>query len=767
MRIVVRSGGLTLVRCLNRRPIALVRIMSVGKKLFNLLRNRHVFVLGLTLILLLGAYELRLVDPPFIASLRWITFDAYQRLKPREPLGQPIRIIDVDEESIAQLGQWPWPRTRIAELLERVQTLGAACVAFDMVFSEPDRTGPAGFMRELEERDWPGRSDIEPLLAEIPDNDAVLVQTMAGLPTILGFFNEPRSVMGLPEAKAGFVVLGEDPTPLLNPISGSVMSLLPFQTVAAGSGTISLGQADSDGVVRQVPMFIAGPNGEKYPAMALEALRVALGAGTFVLKTSEASGEFSAGTLAMTEFKVGQFQVPVTANGHLLIYYSHNDPSLYLSAKDLLNLSDEELAPLIEGHIILFGTSAAGLRDIRITALGESVPGVFMHQQIIDQILSDAYLNRPDWATGAEIAALLIVTLIIAAILPSTGAVPSAIVGAILSVAVGGGSWIAFDRYALLIDPVFPMLVSGLIFLLTTILMFAFAEREKRFIRGAFQRYLAPDLLRKLEEQPQSLRLGGEIRNMTMMFMDVRGFTPISEKLPPEEVVTFLNRLLSPLSEIIQKREGAIDKYIGDSIMAFWNAPLDVADHPVKAARAALDMIEIVKGLNERDAFGFKAGMVELGEVGIGIGLNSGPGCVGNMGSTSRFNYSVIGDAVNVASRIESSCKQVGWPILLSETTAKACHGMAILEAGSIALKGKAQPAALFALVGDEKLAQTSAWQELEALHTELAVKRTRGCENEEIKHLVKACLAATPVDLTAFYDSFMPSSQFEELAGE
>lgn len=204
----------------------------MGKTLFNLLRNRHVFVLGLTLILLFGARELRLSDPPFIASLRWITFDTYQRFKPREALGQPIRIIDIDEKSIAQLGQWPWPRTQIAKLLERIQNLGAACAAFDMVFSEPDRTGPAGFLRELEERGWPGRDEIKPLLSGIPDNDAVFVQSMAGLPTILGFFNEPRSAMGLPDAKAAYVVLGEDPTPLLDPIRGSVMSLPPYQAVA-------------------------------------------------------------------------------------------------------------------------------------------------------------------------------------------------------------------------------------------------------------------------------------------------------------------------------------------------------------------------------------------------------------------------------------------------------------------------------------------------------------------------------------------------------
>ncbi|WP_428674847.1 CHASE2 domain-containing protein [Roseibium sp.] len=728
----------------------------MGRRLVSFLRNRHLFVAFLTLVLLVGAREVRLYDPVFVASLRALTFDVYQRLKPRVPLGQPIRIIDIDEESIAQYGQWPWPRTQLARLVDRIAALGAACIAFDMVFSEPDRTGPAGFLRELEERGWPGQAEIGPLLSGIPDNDLVFAQSIARVPTVLGFFNEARSQMGLPEPKAGFVVLGDDPAPLLNQIRGSVMSLPPYRQASTGSGTISLGQGDADGVVRRVPMFIADENGQKFPAMALETLRVVQGEGTYILKTSQASGEVSAGNEAMTEFKVGQFQVPVTANGELMLYYSKNDPSLYLSAKDILSLSDEELAPLIEGHIILFGASAAGLRDIRLTALGESVPGVFMHEQIIDQILSGAFLSRPDWATGAELAALFVVTLALAVILPHSGAYVSAGIGAVLTATVSAGSWFAFARYGLLLDPVFPMLVSGLIFLMTTIFIFAIAERERRFVRNAFQRYLAPDLLKKLEEHPQSLRLGGEIRHMTFMFMDVRGFTPISEKLTPEELVTFLNRLLSPLSEAIQEREGAIDKYIGDSIMAFWNAPLDVTDHPLKAARAALAMVGIVNELNERDAFGFKAGSSGIGDVGIGIGLNSGPGCVGNMGSTSRFNYSVVGDAVNIAARIESSCKEIGWPVLLSETTAEACREFAILEAGSIALKGKSEPVTLYALVGDETLAGSPAWQDLAARHAELMASRTRGAGPAEIDRLTNACLATAPPGLAPFYSKLI-----------
>jgi adenylate cyclase len=355
---------------------------------------------------------------------------------------------------------------------------------------------------------------------------------------------------------------------------------------------------------------------------------------------------------------------------------------------------------------------------------------------------------------------MILITTLIVAVLPFTGAGLSAAFGAVATAAMLLGSWIAFSRYGFLLDPVFPMLTGAAIFLLTTLLLYAVTEREKRFVRGAFQRYLAPDLLKKLEEHPETLRLGGEIREMTLMFMDVRGFTPISERLQPEELVNFLNKLLSPLSEAILAREGAIDKYIGDSIMAFWNAPLAVEDHPIKAARAALEMIEIVGKLNAADQFGFHKPEIGLGNVQIGIGLNTGLGCVGNMGSASRFDYSVVGDTVNVAARIESSCKAIGWPILLSETTAEHCAGLAFLEAGEIALKGKSRPAKLFALIGDEKLAETPDWKTLLIRHAQL-MKAIRAGRRANFSGLKRDCLAIAPPGLEHFY------GQLTDRAGE
>jgi adenylate cyclase len=723
------------------------------ERIRKLLRNKRIVVFGAALLALLVAREIRLNDPPFVAALRSFTFDSYQRLKPRVPLGQPIRVIDIDEASIAEFGQWPWPRTRLAAMLDRLGSLGVAVVAFDMAFSEPDRTGAVGFAALLRERNVPGREAIEAQIASIPDNDAVFAEAIARVPTVLGFFSEPNSKAGLPEIKAGFSYAGSDPAAVLAPIRSSVMSLPQLRAAAAGGGTITLGQQSED-VVRRVPMFMA--NGKrKFPAFALETLRLAQGASTYVLKTSSASGQIAAGKEAMTEFKVGQFRVPVTAGGELLLYYARNDPALYLPARDLLARPDDELRPLLEGHIVFVGASASGLRDIRHTALGENVPGVYMHVQIADQILSGTYLERPDWAEGAELMAMAATTVLIVAILPFTGALVSSIVGLLVAAGTLAGSWYAFSRHGLLLDPVFPMLTGAAIFLLTTLLLFAVTEREKRFVRSAFQRYVAPELLHKLEADPESLKLGGEMRDMTLMFMDIRGFTPISERLGAEPLVAFLNKLLAPLSEAILRHEGTIDKYIGDSIMAFWNAPLPVERHPMKAARAALAMQGVLAEMNAADAFGFHTPQIGLGDAQIGIGINTGMACVGNMGSVERFDYSVIGDTVNVAARIESSCKTVGWGILLSEAAAVQCPGFALLEAGSIALKGKSRPAKLFALIGDEGLAGTDGWRTLSTMHGELVADLDAG-RHSDAEAKAARCTAAAPLDLREFYDRLL-----------
>jgi adenylate cyclase len=334
------------------------------------------------------------------------------------------------------------------------------------------------------------------------------------------------------------------------------------------------------------------------------------------------------------------------------------------------------------------------------------------------------------------------------------GAQYATLIGAII---LGIGiaiSWFAFSRFGMLLDPVYPSIGATATYLAVVGVLYVTTDREKRFVRRAFGQYVAPELLNKLEQAPQSMRLGGETREITLLFMDVRDFTPISEGLSASELVTFMNHLLSPLSDAIQAEFGTIDKYIGDAIMAFWNAPIDIPDHPMRACRAALRMRAVLAELNAKDAFGFRARGMSLSQVRIGIGLNTGVACVGNMGSERRFNYSAMGDVVNTTSRIESNTKMLGVDIVISDDTARAVPGYAMLEAGELTMKGKSHPVKLFGLIGDEETAASAEFKELAQRHAEMLEAIADSRTAEATQALVQ-CRALGGDLLVRFYNRF------------
>ena len=691
--------------------------------------------------------------PDLLNPLRNLVFDSYQQLKPRNAEQSAVVVVDIDEESIKTRGQWPWPRTELAELTNRLAQAGAAAIAFDMVFSEADRTTP-GYLADQLPQGMPDREPLAAQLKSLPDNDAVFAAAISHSPTVLAFFDSRGQSQEAARKIAGVSWLGEDLGNLLEPLQGAIASRPVLVEAARGHGHISLGASQTDDVVRRIPLF-AAQDGQVYPSLSIEALRIALESATgqrqsFLLVTTFAGIEggeadrASGGSAAITMARLGNFTMPLTESGMLDLYYAPAGQTVFLSANDALSGPADQLTQQVGGKIVLVGASAAGLRDIRTTILREAVPGVAIHAQVIDQIMQGEFLNRPDWAPGAEALLAALLSLVIIAALPFMGALSAAVFGAACAAAVMAVSWWAFSRHGLLIDPLFPLLLALAAYFMTTLLLFAFADRERRFVRTAFRHYIAPSLLTRLEEDPEALKLGGEIRDMTLMFMDVRNFTGISEKLTPEELVAFLNDLLSPLSDIIQRHDGAIDKYIGDSIMAFWNAPLDVEDHARKACLAALEMLEEVESLNKRDAFGFKAR--GLGDVAIGIGINTGPGCVGNLGSSTRFDYSVVGDTVNVAARLETATKDSGAPILVSAQTASEAPGLAYLPAGNLELKGKSQPMEVFALAGNEAEKQSSAFQALAQMVSGLASLPTA-----KRKKAIGDCLAAAKPYLHPF----------------
>ena len=386
--------------------------------------------------------------------------------------------------------------------------------------------------------------------------------------------------------------------------------------------------------------------------------------------------------------KIGDFVVPVTASGELWLYVTPDRAERYVSAKDVLAAGgpSPETQAALEGSIVFVGTSAAGLQDIRTNALGQNVPGVSLHAQTVEQILSNRFLSRPDWANGLEILAVAVLGTLLVVL--TTFVSPAVALACGLSITALGlvASWLAFSYAGLLFDPLIPTITGTITHFAATSFRFLVTDRQRREIRHAFGQYLSPSLLHRIETTRDALRLGGDDRELTVMFVDVRSFTAISERLTPTALVGFLNTLLDALSRHVTANEGTLDKFIGDSIMAFWNAPVDVADHPGKAVRAALGMRETLARLNADDAFGF-------GErkVGIGIGIHTGLACVGNMGAESRFNYSAVGDAVNIAARIESSCKEVGFDILVSENTASSLNGLCRARGGSAVAEGKEQ----------------------------------------------------------------------------
>ncbi|HEV2604720.1 MAG TPA: adenylate/guanylate cyclase domain-containing protein, partial [Microvirga sp.] len=631
----------------------------------------------------------RVLDPAPVAALRGLTFDFFQRLSPRPYADLPVRIVDIDDQSLAEHGQWPWPRTKVAVLVQRLNELGAAAVALDIILAEPDRTSPARIVDTLGIGDAERRQQLNALLADLPDHDRVLADVIRGAPVVVGYATTDQANSRRPPAKGGFAHAGASLIMVLPPFRGAITNLPVIDEAARGSGSLSMGDQGSSGIVRRIPLVLTDGT-RAYFGLALEALRVAQGASTITVRGTGASGENSGGRSALVDLKVGDFRVPLTAQGELFLHYDQNRPERYVSARDILDPAKaEEVRPRIEGQIVFVGTSAAGLLDQRVTALGELVPGVSVHAQATEQILAQDFIERPDWADGLEAVATIAFCFIVSLLLLLVGARYAAAVITLAVASILGGAWFAFTEWKLLIDPVFAVLSATILYFVITAVLYFTTDRDKRFVREAFGRYLAPELLAELEGSHDKLKLGGELRDMTILFMDIRDFTPISERLSAEELIEFLNTLFTPLTEAIQSERGTVDKYIGDSVMAFWNAPLDVPDHAARACAAALKMTAIVEQMNREDAFGFAArGYPDL-KVKIGIGLNTGEACVGNMGSERRFNYSVVGDAVNTAARIESSCKAVGASVLISEATAAAAGTFAALEAGEVPLKGK------------------------------------------------------------------------------
>lgn len=703
--------------------------------------RRRVLPAAIGLLIVLALAVLRLADPYPVQLARESAFDVLQQIRPRPHSDAPVRVIDIDEASLAAIGQWPWPRSILATLTQRLGELGAAAIGYDVLFPEPDRLSPSRL--EQSPLTWAGLYKGPPLA----DYDAEFAAALASTPSILGFSIAARSATMPTGPKTGFAVTGAaNPQGSIARIPGAVLPLKILADAAPGLGGLSLENADTATIVRKVPLVWSdGKN--LYPSLALESLRMAMGIPTVVV-VGDAGGQGF-----VESVRLGSLIIPTTAEGDLTLYYSRPDPQLYISAKDILAPDYHDLAPLVQGEIVLIGTSASGLLDIHTTALDQTVPGVSIHAEAISQILAGASLLRSDWVSGLEIAAFLIIGVLVVFIMLWAGPLAAMLIGAGLLVAMLGAVWIAFTQYGLLIDPSFPLYGTFILYSVMAFLRFALTDADRRRLRHAFVSYVDPALLGQIERSGDKLKLGGDVRDLTVMFCDIRNFTTISENLDPEALLAMLNTLFGALGAEVTGQFGTIDKFIGDSLMAFWNAPVDVAEHPLRACHAALGMRARMRALNASDAFGRKAAGLEPGDIAIGTGMSTGPAFVGNMGLETRFDYSCIGDTVNVASRVEGACKTVGYDIVIVEETRSRAAALATLEAGSLYLKGKSARERIHVLVGDEAVATSPSFLALRDAHEAAIAALTSGRPADAEITTCRVAAAAVDPNLARFYD--------------
>jgi adenylate cyclase len=703
------------------------------------------------LAVLFGMIALRAYDPDWNQGLRFRAFDAFLNLKPRPYQDLPVRIIDIDEDTLAKEGQFPWPRTLVARLLERLTADGASVVAFDATFPEPDRTSPARVIRAWP--DSPALASLKKEAAHLPDHDRVFARALSESRSVLPFFPRGTATKRLPKPKAMFAIAGDDPRRFLIPFPGATDNLPLLDQAAAGLGSFGF-VAEDDGVIRRAPLLWS-IGGKLFPSLSIEALRVAQGVPQIAVKSSGGSGVSSldGGHSGISKIKVGQFIIPTDGSGRIWVDYSPDDPRRTIPAWRVLE--DRTPPAGLEGAICLVGTSAAGLKDIRATPLNPAAAGVSVHANLIEQIMTGSYLLRPDWATGAEASFTLLLGLLLIVLLARLGAAWSAPVCAALVAGTVWLPWHAFAAWHRLLDPVFPTGTLIAVYLSFAAAAYILSEKDRRRITDTFGRYLSPKVVEKLAKSRGAVELGGETREMTFHFCDIRGFTTISEGFDPHGLTEFINRFLTPMTQVILDHDGTIDKYMGDCIMAFWNAPMTVDRHARKACAAALAMHAKLKELNAQWQEEARAQGRTLPLIRIGTGLNTGPCVVGNMGSTLRVDYTVLGDDVNLASRLEGQSKSYGVNVVIGPRTREQAADFATLELDLIKVKGKTKPVNIFALLGSPEEARAEGFQALARAHEALIAAYRAQKWDEAERSLKEARGLAEGRGLETLYDLY------------
>ncbi len=649
--------------------------------------------IGLVIMLLFLSNWAGIIQLPLVKQMELWSYD--WRLKATMPGGQDrqVVIVDIDEKSLAEIGRWPWSRNVIARMMDQLfDKYGVAAVGFDVVFAEPDTSSGIRELEGLAKKELRQNVEFQKALSRSRarlDYDTLLASRFKGRPVVLGYyFNEDQE-------KGGTRRGGMLPQPALKDANLEARSAirskkgyganLPVLQKAASSGGHFNPDPDQDGVTRRVPM-LARYDGVYYESLALALLRTLYG------QPEIKAGIGADGLLGWLE--VADLKIPVDYGGSALIPYRGGQGSfLYISAADILkNRASKEL---LEGAIILVGTTAPGLMDLRSTPVSPVYPGVEIHANMIAGIQDKTLRHAPAYSKTYEFFLLIVLGIFLSIILPRMGALPSMGIAIVVAGAVTGVNLVAWNR--LLVLPLAsPLFMTALLYVMNATWGFLVEARAKHHITGLFGQYVPPQIVSKMSRDPQNFTMAAEERDMTVLFTDVVGFTTISEALEPKVLAQVMNIYLSAMTEVIYQHGGTVDKYIGDAIMAFWGAPIDDHDHALHAIQAGLAMRKRMDLI--RADFAQKG----LPELRIGIGINSGHMRVGNMGSSFRVAYTVMGDAVNLASRLEGITRQYGAWMVAGVETVRRVKGIAFTELDLVKVKGKNEPVAIFEPCGIE-----------------------------------------------------------------
>lgn len=673
------------------------------------------------------------VKYPFLKQLENWTYDARLNFNRLNTIDDRIVIVDIDENSLALVGRWPWGRDKLATIVNNLFDIYKVnVVGFDIVFAEKDESSGLKEFENLAS----GELKDDPLFHNALDNlrpsleyDKIFARALKDRNVVMGYYFKP-SVPENDIAQTGML------PPAITKMNPQWSSRLPIKKAVGYGGNLEVLQSsassggffdnpfvDPDGVFRRVPLVQIYQD-YLFPSLALSITQAHLGKSNIELNVVS-DGNKSDEYYALESIHLNEFRIPVDSNGAVYVPFrglAYSFP--YVSAHEILN---QTIDPnMLKDKIILVGTTAPGLLDLRSTPVQSVYPGVEVHANIISGILDQRINHRPAWTVGYEFVILILIAVCMALLLPIASPLMATIATATILILTVGGTLVAWSNHIIL-PLASPLLLIGLSFILHMTYGFFIESRGKRQLAHLFGQYIPPELVDEMSESPAEFSLDGENREMTVLFSDVRGFTTISEGMDPKQLTQLMNALLTPMTRVIHKNRGTIDKYMGDAIMSFWGAPLHEPEHARYALYAAMDMMVELKVMQKDfESRGWPP-------VNIGIGLNTGNMNVGNMGSEFRMAYTVLGDSVNLGSRLEGLTKEYGVNIIVSESTKDSVPEFTFRDLDLVRVKGKNEPVAIFEPIGHKNDIDKETKSELSIYKQALKSFRAQNWDKAEI----------------------------------